>query len=162
MLRRPLHQAAASALFIAAVTAAAPATANEIGPTAERLFARADSNQDGYISKDELHAIRARWFDRLDSDGDGHVSPAELQAARQSAGQQRGRRLARLAERRGSRPDPQARLAALDRNGDGRISREEFVTGADERFDRLAGSRGVGRAEFAVLIEGVRDAQSRY
>jgi hypothetical protein len=43
-----------------------------------RWFAKADTNQDGVLTPDEMAADASRFFDRLDSDENGDIDPEEL------------------------------------------------------------------------------------
>jgi len=43
-----------------------------------RWFAKADANQDGVLTPDEMQADAARFFARLDSDENGDIDPDEL------------------------------------------------------------------------------------
>ncbi len=82
----------------------------------ENLFHTLDENADGVISRDEFSneamrearkaSMKAQLFERADQDGDGYLSPAEF---------------------------PPRRLADLDANGDGEISRDELPERAGGR-----------------------------
>ena len=43
-----------------------------------RWFAKADRNQDGMLSSDEMQADADRFFKKLDSDHDGRIGPEEI------------------------------------------------------------------------------------
>jgi Ca2+-binding EF-hand superfamily protein len=104
----------------AALTAGAALAQPAGGPRG--MFARADANNDGFISRDEARAQRALAFDRMDANKDGFVVTAEL--PRRPGGDRRG----------GGRGDIFARF---DANNDGRVSRDEFASGNQQAFDRL-------------------------
>jgi Ca2+-binding EF-hand superfamily protein len=83
---------------------------------------KADANHDGYVTHDEFKASRAAGFDRLDRNDDGVVSLSEFP---------------RLAK--STRPKAQTLKAVIthaDRDGDGRVTRAEFVDGPAPLFDR--------------------------
>ena len=81
---------------------------------------RADANQDGKVSFEELRALRPRMtgqqFSNIDTDGDGFLTPADrLRPQRQRDGQDRIRR--RML----------TKWLASDRDGDGAVTYEELT-----------------------------------
>jgi hypothetical protein len=75
-----------------------------------------DTNSDGAITRAEAEAGRVAVFARLDADGNGSLSEAERQNMR----------------------GPLSRgLANADANGDGQISRAEFMAQPYAGFERL-------------------------
>lgn len=83
---------------------------------------KADTNHDGYVTRDEFAASRAAQFQRLDRNHDGVVTLSEFP---------------RLA--RSDRPKARAlkaMIAHADRDGDGRVTRAEFVDGPAPLFGR--------------------------
>lgn len=124
--------------------------AQEPGRFADRMFDRIDADHDGILTRSEVQVARSRMFDRLDADRDGVLTAAEAEAARSQARARPAGRSTRLAGMQGER------LAALDRNRDGRVSRDEFVAGTNW-FDRMDSTgRGVTKAQFAALINQAR------
>jgi Ca2+-binding EF-hand superfamily protein len=107
----------ASTAIIAQNASAAPQQADR-----KAKFQKLDADGDGKISRAEAASNQglAKYFDQIDTNHDGFLTPAELQA-------QRAKRAA-------------AKLKAVDKDGDGRISRAEAEAKAPhlaKNFDRL-------------------------
>lgn len=101
---------------------AARAVAQQRQPDPSRIFDSADTNGDGVITREEFHAARERLFVRLDRNGDGYIDKDDM--SRRLAGRQKAQeRLADL-------------VTQLDQDGDGRVSKAEFVDGPTPLFDR--------------------------
>jgi len=117
-------------------------TESEAGQ-AWNMLRQADANGDGKVTKEEQGKARenrekrtkerrAAEFAQLDKDGDGSLSFVEL------LGQTTFMPRVRAGEVRapaapGRLPAVRDRLRAMDKNGDGKVSRDEF-TGPEERF----------------------------
>jgi hypothetical protein len=101
---------------------AARAVAQQRQPDPSRIFDSADTNADGVITREEFHAARERMFVRLDRNGDGYIDTDDL-SGRLAGRQKSQERLAEL-------------VTQLDRDGDGRVSKAEFVAGPTPLFDR--------------------------
>jgi Ca2+-binding EF-hand superfamily protein len=86
------------------------------------LFEQADANNDGSISRDEFRNSRAAKFSKRDQNSDGYLDAADLP------------------QRAASRPRMSeaftAMLKQFDSNGDGKVTKEEFVDGAMPMFDK--------------------------
>lgn len=119
------------------------------------MLSRFDLNQDGQIAQDEVQSIHTDEFTRLDADTDGFISFAEFQQAAPPDGP------GMHGGGRGHRPPPhgcasdttgttttcqppadraqhqQAHFTRLDADGDGKISKAEFMTNLPlfDRFD---------------------------
>jgi len=113
---------------------------------AARMIDRSDANKDGQLDQaDRAERQRAR-FDRLDSDSDGAISFAEFNTMRERAVEPRAKQ--RGVEPRAERPAPRTPRAGpmamgrrADMDGDGKISRDEFTSGALAQFDRADADR---------------------
>src|SRR5215475_3787502 len=101
---------------------AARAVAQQRQPDPSKIFDSADTNGDGVITREEFHAARERLFVRLDRNGDGFIDKDDL-SGRLAGRQKAQERLAEL-------------VTQLDKDGDGRVSRAEFVDGPTPIFDR--------------------------
>ncbi len=130
----PVRRAALLAMILIAGSLILPAAASAQSGLAERrgrLFDLLDSNRDGRFMLEEFQAARSPAFNRIDGDRDGALSRSEFV--------ERGdRRDKILSQRQESRR--RVRVGAFlagDRNGDGRLGRDEF--------------EAMGRAEFASI-----------
>lgn len=126
----------------------------------EKMFTRIDTNADGAVTRDEFIAgapddvsadKAGSLFDKLDSEGSGALSQSDLATAFQqmAASMQAGMIQAQAGNMGGGeRPDASELFAKLDSDGDGSVSREEFVAGRPDEvseeqasafFDKIAG-----------------------
>jgi Ca2+-binding EF-hand superfamily protein len=98
---------------------------------------RADTDNDGAISRAEYMAQSDQRFARLDANGDGQLSGDEL------AG-------------RGGR-----RMADADTNKDGKISKAEFAAQAADRFAKLDVNKDgkISRDEMKAMMERMREGR---
>lgn len=110
------------------------------------LFSVIDTDADGAITPEELDAARDNAFVRLDADADGVVTMREAQAAFAA-------NPAAPPEAVASDPQVERRYAGLDLDGDGRVTREEFLAAGRARFEEADTNRD-GRLtpdEFAAV-----------
>jgi Ca2+-binding EF-hand superfamily protein len=89
------------------------------------VFASADANDDGAVTREELRTFVREQVSAMDADGDGSVSEDEFEDA--------------LAERRQAMIE--ARFQQLDANGDGALSPEEFRQARSTAPARALGGR---------------------
>jgi len=117
-------------------TLAAPAAAQRGQLEPGEMLARADSNGDGVVTRDEYAAARMARFDKMDRNHDGYISRDDF---------------GRLIRRRpsiGQRLDTM--LAQADANHDGRMSRDEQADAPMPLFDR-ADTNHDGRIDAAEM-----------
>jgi hypothetical protein len=112
--------AACITLNTGCMMAARAVTQRQPDPT--KIFDTADTNGDGVITREEFHAARERAFARLDRNGDGYIDKDDLSS--------------RMAGRRNAQERLTQLVAQLDKDGDGRVSKAEFVDGPTPLFDR--------------------------
>jgi collagen type III alpha len=140
------------------------------GAFVERILGM-DKNDDSKITKDELPERMQPMFSRLDTNGDGSLDKKELEAM---AARMRGRGQPRgpgaeegagrgAPGRAGERGGLMERFASMDKNADGKLSKDEMPERMQAMFDRLdANSDGaVDKEELGALAERLRGARPR-
>ena len=126
-------------------------------PSVDRMVAnwleRMDANQDGKISKEEAKAALAANFERFDLNKDGFLDKNELRQVAE-------RFLAMQATNAGKNAAPARQslidFDALDRNADGRLTRDELKgTRFEAVFDAIDTNKDgkIDKKEFAVYLE---------
>jgi len=110
---------------------------------AREAFRRIDTNGDRKLEFSEIQAARARMFDRLDANHNGVLDPGEVQAAMEKVKSGHDVQAARFT-------GLQAEASRMDRNGDGKISRDEFTTAIPDRLLQ-ADSDGDGALSIAEM-----------
>jgi Ca2+-binding EF-hand superfamily protein len=105
------------------------------------LFDQGDTNRDGLLTLEEFNAARAAAFPKRDRNGDGVIDAADL--PRRSMARSR------------ARDAMEAINAQLDLDHDGKVTRQEFVAGAEPLF-RQADRNGDG-----VVDASEREAAKR-
>jgi len=131
--------------------AAPPAPAPSAAPGGPGGMMMRDPFGDATVSRKDAEASAAARFAALDTDKDGFLSPAELAAARPARPGGEGRRLRGNGPRGGG-------MMRMDANGDGKVSRDEFITGTLRRFDMMDANHDgqLTKAERQAAFEAIR------
>ncbi len=108
------------------------APADNKGAGHERPLAEMDADKDGAISADESAAQATKKFDEIDKDKDGSVSLDELDKYRDA---EKAKREAEMKKREGEMK--QKYRAKVDPDGDGKITKDEFLKSAAERQKKM-------------------------
>lgn len=93
-------------------------TRSEVADHVAKLFARLDTNRDGFITRDEMEAVHARMEAAMAKVGDAQMQVQDVEK--------------RLADRGVFIGDRNAMFDRLDTNHDGSISRQEFTANRPE------------------------------
>ncbi|WP_246438913.1 EF-hand domain-containing protein, partial [Novosphingobium piscinae] len=144
--RRLARLALAAPLALAAGSAVLAQPMGPMGPMA-------DPYGDATVARQTAESQAAARFTALDANGDGMVTAEELRAGQPGGPDGPGGPGRDRPRRRGGDGGPGGGMARmLDADGDGKISREEFVGGSLRRFD-LADANHDGQ-----LTKAERDA----
>jgi Ca2+-binding EF-hand superfamily protein len=133
----------------------------------DRLFEKADWNADGKVSREEFLSVEHVRFNRMDRRASGEVSCTPRSHAAKAGGQQSADKkdAGAVSTHRhfGSRhARGKGFCAQFDANKDGKVTRAEFDTAANARFDKVAKSGGISRDGFyQMAAEKVHDLQTR-
>lgn len=100
----------------------APSMAQSMRRGGEGMFERADANNDGSVTKEEFIATRGDQFAKLDRNSDGYLDSTDMPK--------------RMAERRKQNGGGETQGGQFDTNGDGKVSKDEFINGPTLIFDR--------------------------
>lgn len=150
MSRRIISAAFVSASVVSAallVSLSAPAMAQMRG---EGIFERADANNDGSVTREEFVAARGVQFAKFDRNSDGYIDSNDVPQ--------------RLAARRQQNGGGEMLMGQFDANGDGKVSKEEFVNGPTTIFDRADSDDNdvLDAKELAVAKEAAKAAASEW
>ncbi|TPM07353.1 MULTISPECIES: EF-hand domain-containing protein [unclassified Mesorhizobium] len=94
---------------------------------ARELFRRIDTNGDRKLEFSEIQAARAQMFDRMDANHNGLLDAGEVRTAVEQVKSKRDFQAAQFAGFQGQ-------AGRIDRNGDGKISRDEFAAFIPDRL----------------------------
>lgn len=113
---------------------------------ARQMFRQMDQNGDRALQFAEIQVARAQFFDRLDTNRNGILDAKEIEQAARRFGEARNRQIASV-------DGLGAQAARMDRNGDGKISRDEFARFIPDRLLRADrnGDRSLSLSELRAL-----------
>jgi Ca2+-binding EF-hand superfamily protein len=104
------------------------------------MFGRADTNGDGFVSKEEFAAGRNAMFAKLDANGDGVVDQAELDKAREAWHQRRAEKAQADGTTQAEKPKNEHHgrfMARIDTDKDGKVTTQEFAAAGDAMFAKF-------------------------
>ena len=113
-----------------------PSSRDAAQPSQDALFAILDRDRNGKLSRRELEAAGS-ILARLDRDKDGSISKREIAAVASDKALSSRSSRERSSRERDSRGGISSYAKRLDKNGDGKITKEEASGPIKERFDRL-------------------------
>jgi len=123
------------AAMLAALMAAAAAFGQQPSPAELRsIFNKSDTNNDGHLGRLEFLSRQTEVFFFTDADRDGYLTVVEI------------RRLY---------PLTQSDFEATDRDGDGRLSLDEFLGAASKDFDQADKDRN-GKMNFEEFLASIQ------
>lgn len=135
-------------LAFLSLAACAPAAAQQHdGSRMLEQLEKADTNNDGAISKAEFTAYRASQFKRIDRNGDGFITDSDIPA--------------RLQRRLPPEMSSDKMQATFDVNKDGKVSEQEYTSGPSLMFDRADtnGDSVVTKQELQALRTALANRQ---
>lgn len=146
---------------------APPAAQFLMRTSAEEFIKRFDKNNDGVLTRDEVPPFLAKIFDKVDTNQDGKLDRSEINRLRRRLMDRFGATTTvqkdKAPKQTKTNPvQPTADFDALDRNADGRLSRDELKgTPYASRFDEIDTNHDgqIDRREFEEFLK--REAQKR-
>ncbi|MFC5067843.1 EF-hand domain-containing protein [Flaviflagellibacter deserti] len=137
-----------------AAGAVAPVSAEKAGEGrggkfVERMFDKLDANKDGVVDKAEFDAFRAQRIDATDENKDGFLDRKEVRESRREMRQEWRKH---------------AGLMGRDSDGNGEVSRDEFLAGPEARFDKLDTNHDgkLDQSEIDAARKAMRDRRERF
>lgn len=123
------------------------------GPMMAERIAQIDADGDGRISGAELMDWRETVFAAMDADGDETLTRAEYMAVQLGRGADADRRGPRYEQMQAAKA---AEFDAMDQDGDGRISHDQFIDAAAAAFIAADadGDGALSGAEFPMMHAG--------
>ena len=132
-MRKTIALVMSAGLGLAALAGAALA---DKGPG---MFGRADTNGDGFVSKEEFAAGRDKMFAKFDANSDGAIDQAEVDKAREAWKQRRAEKAQADGTAQAEKPKREHKgfLARMDTNSDGKVTTQEFAAAGDQMFTKF-------------------------
>ena len=132
-MRKTIALVMSAGLGLAALAGAALA---DKGPG---MFGRADTNGDGFVSKEEFAAGRDKMFAKFDANSDGAIDQAEVDKAREAWKQRRAEKAQAEGTTQAEKPKKEHKgfLARLDTDSDGKVTTQEFAAAGDKMFTKF-------------------------
>jgi hypothetical protein len=104
------------------------------------IFGRADTNGDGFVSKEEFAAGRNAMFAKLDANSDGAVDQAELDKAREAWHQRKSQQTQADSGMQADAPKKKHHgrfMARIDTDSDGKVTTQEFAAAGNQMFAKF-------------------------
>ena len=137
-----MHKFLITAAALTALTAGVAFAQDGQGGRFAQMFAMADANHDGTITRAEFDAARAARFTQMDADHNGTLSASEM-------------------PQRGPQPAAAGGRVRGDANGDGSVSRTEWDAEGARMFSRLDTNNdgSISQAELQAAQQRMQSTQ---
>lgn len=137
-----------------AAGAVAPVTPEKTGEARggkfiDRMFERLDANKDGVVDKAEFDAFRAQRIEAADANKDGFLDRKEVRESRREMRDEWRKH---------------SGLMGRDSDGNGEVSRDEFLAAPEARFDKLDTNHDgrLDQGEIDAARKAMRDRGERF